>query len=859
MAENSQRDGKVTEFPNFETTSEETKSTPEYSQQCARAIVDKYKRNKAAISPGWKDFFHELRLYGAGRQSTDQYKTFLSGGKSVDSSDGLHTDETKEIARKGWYSIQWDDVFSFLPNLRSQILGHFSSIDQDIRADNIDIDSGATEERKMLELHVDTHPVFSSLINDLKQTANIPIEEPKFIPEGINELEEMLKDGGFKEPYVLKHEQLLQHTENISGWDRFLKPELLSDIIDLGYIFAYVDFDEETCMPKWRYANPQDVIMQYSSENGFKESDYAGVKEQWTISRLKQYKDQIVHKDGHVITEEEFKQIAQSKCGKNNNPDEAEWSNYTKQLDTGQGYDSFKVDVTKTWWIDVEYIKRIKYTNKYGKMRLYDYQDPDEGAYDVKPGVNSFKYKKPFGNNYSLKVDPGERTSIAKQTKRADGFDVVANSPGKISYKAYYNIGKDEQFKKVRLRKLYYCWWIEGTDFCIKYGCMPNQPRYEYIEPLLPLVGYRYPFKSMTFRAMPIENLYAIAAYRLQNAMSKAMQGIYAINTSLLGDNGKKLDPLKVLKAMRENQVLFYKMGINGNVGGTPVPLNYIPGNLGEAIANEVAIMNQCMQWVQDQTGFSLLALGAQPAPEQGKGVMEMSLNTTQKSLLPMMDAMMYMKEELAKRTSSLWQTGIQNDARLRQQAAKIIGEDGVYVLQQAKSLDVQYGIKLVARPDNEIKQAIMQAATISFQNKEITSDERLFIIEQLTSGENPREIRMRLRKMIQKNKKAEHEMGLQNIKAQGEENARLAQVQAQSAEAIKMAELKAADGMARIKAQADIITRNHDSWCKINEIIAQAKVQAGQPVANPLPQEPQPQQAPQQMPPQQIPMQNGS
>jgi hypothetical protein len=168
----------------------------------------------------------------------------------------------------------------------------------------------------------------------------------------------------------------------------------------------------------------------------------------------------------------------------------------------------------------------------------------------------------------------------------------------------------------------------------------------------------------------------------------------------------------------------------------------------------------------------------------------------------------------------------------------------------------------MVARPDSEVKQAIMQAATISFQNKEITSDERLFIIEQLTSGENPREIRMRLRKMIQKNKKAEHEMGLQNIKAQGEENARLAQVQAQSAEAIKMAELKAADAEARIKAMADIITRNHDSWCKINELIAQAKLTAGQPVANPLPamsgqQQPQ-QMPPQQVPPQQIPTQNG-
>jgi hypothetical protein len=210
-----------------------------------------------------------------------------------------------------------------------------------------------------------------------------------------------------------------------------------------------------------------------------------------------------------------------------------------------------------------------------------------------------------------------------------------------------------------------------------------------------------------------------------------------------------------------------------------------------------------------------------------------------------------------------MWQIAIQHDPKVRQEASKVIGDDGVFILQQAKSLDVQYGIKLVARPDNEIKQAIMQAATVSFQNKEITSDERLFIIEQLTSGQNPREIRMKLRKMIQENKKKEEAYKQEAIRVQAQELQKTAQMQAESAERIEAARIKATTQEKLIEAKANILVRDHDSYRKIEEMKAQHKLEMGQEPSNPDPgqQEIAPQNAPQNAPiasqmPQQMPQQ---
>jgi hypothetical protein len=273
--------------------------------------------------------------------------------------------------------------------------------------------------------------------------------------------------------------------------------------------------------------------------------------------------------------------------------------------------------------------------------------------------------------------------------------------------------------------------------------------------------------------------------------------------------------------------------------------------------------MDKCLKWVEDNTGFSGLALGATPSTEQPVGTMQQNLQVTQNSIKPLLTALRYIKEELGKRTSSMWQIAIQHDPKVRQEASKVIGEDGVFILQQAKSLDVQYGIKLVARPDNEIKQAIMQAATVSFQNKEITSDERLFIIEQLTSGQNPREIRMKLRKMIQENKKKEEAYKQEAIRVQAQELQKTAQMQAESAERIEAARIKATTQEKLIEAKANILVRDHDSYRKIEEMKAQHKLEMGQEPSNPDPgqQEIAPQNAPQNAPiasqmPQQMPQQ---
>jgi hypothetical protein len=863
MAENKLGSEETSSYNLFslEETPESEKQTPKYSIDIARSIVDKYRKDRTAIGHSWLSFFQELRSYGAGRQDTNKYKTFLASASTTSAGTDpiVNTENNREAAKKGWYSINWQNVVSFLPNILSQISGSFSSLDWDLKADAIDIDSGAEEEERMISLYIDTHPVTGALINDLKQTANIPIQEQSFIPQDLKELEDMKSDGFFKETYIQQHEKLLQHSENRSNWDRSLKDKLLRDITNLGYPFAYVEFDPETCTPIWRYADPERTIMQYDEDDGFANADYAGVLTSPTISQLKQYRNNIVHKDGHKITEEEFAAIAKRYCKYDTNPDESEWNKYNKSMGSGFLYDPFRIEVAKCWWKDVEYLKRIKYTNRYGKSRLYDYKEPIQGEANVSRGDNDIKYPYSFGENYSLSVEPHPGTSVAKTSKRGDGFNVVANTPGKIKYRAHYNIGKGEELKSVRIRKVYTCHWIVNTDFCIKYGVLENQPRYDYSEPLLPIVGWKYPYKAITYRCVPVEDMYQIAWYRLENGIAKASQGGYAINTSLLGDNGKKLDPLKVLKAWRENQVVFYKMGINGNVGGTPVPISYVPGNLAEIMATEISVMERCMQWVTDQTGFSTLSLGASPTQDQAVGTTQQSLAATQTSLRPMMDALQYIKEGLGRRTSSMWQCILQNDPKAAKEAAKIIGEDGVFMLQQARSSGIQMGIHTVARPDDVIKQEIKQSATISFQNKEITSDERLFIIEQLTSGQNPREIRMKLRKMIQENKKKEEAYKQEAIRVQAQELQKTAQLQAESAERIEAARIKATTQEKLIEAKANILVRDHDSYRKIEEMKAQHKLEMGQEPSNPDPgqQEVAPQNAPiaPQMP-QQIPQQ---
>jgi hypothetical protein len=168
------------------------------------------------------------------------------------------------------------------------------------------MDSGAEEERRMMEVYTNTHPVFGRMINSLKQGAMIPPEEPDYIPEGLQELEDLKAEGLFKSPYTQQHEKLLLHTENVSLWDRFLKDEILNDTMDFGYMFANVDYDDETCTPKWYYREPKDVIMQYSSETGFQNSDFGGWKEKMTLTQLQQYKDHIVDGEGKPITDEDF-------------------------------------------------------------------------------------------------------------------------------------------------------------------------------------------------------------------------------------------------------------------------------------------------------------------------------------------------------------------------------------------------------------------------------------------------------------------------------------------------------------------------------------------------------------------------
>lgn len=824
-------DREFSNFPNAELISWEEKQKPEYSWRVATALFNKFKNNRTQIGYADGTYFDELRMFGRGKQTTARYKTFLSGKYNSTSSLDNESASNSEAYRKGWYNIMWDDVVSFIPTIKDQVKGHFSDMDFDLKANNIDLDSGAEEERRMMEVYVNAKWGF--LFNQLRMQANIPMEEPDYIPEDMKELEDLKSEGGFKAPYIQNIEKLLLHTENISLWDRFLKDKLEEDCTDLGYIFTYPEFDEETCMVKWMYADPKNVIMQYDEDNGFRNSDYAGYLTNIKISQLRQYKDLIRKYDGSEFTEEDFKAVARLNCGKNGNPSEAEWYKFEKSTvyGSGHGYDEFNVRILKCWWKDVDTERRIEYKRSNGNRVLYDYVEPQEGVADS----GDIPFKKSFGgNNYSLDVsdDMGNpiKTGI---NKRPDGFSVNYPRGGKVKYKAEIKLGKKEKMNNLRTRVLFHTWLIVDTDFMIKWGVMPNQARYRYSEPLLPLVGYKMPSKPLVERLVPLANMYQIAWYRFQNGLAKASQGGYAINVGLTAEPGKNTDPRKLIKMWREDQVYFYNAMPGQNMGGTNIPISHVPGNLGDVLEKELLIMDFCMRKAQEITGFSAIAMGATPTSEMAVGVTEQSIMATQKSLMPILDAIRHIKSELGKRTVAMLQTAIQNDEKAAKSYAKVIGEDGVFILKLAKSLDVQYGIDLVARPDTAMKQAILNAANLALQNHQqglpgLTIDEHLYILEQLYGGGNIRELRMKLRRMIQKDAKKIEQQKQEMVKVQNQGLQQMEVLKGKQQQEIENKKLQGLVVSERAKSTGAIQTREHDSKKTIEEEYAKKLIEQG-------------------------------
>jgi hypothetical protein len=761
-------------LPEMESKTEKEKQSASYNRQIVEWLYSMYVRERTEITAEFVDVIDELRAYAAGKQNTDKYKTYFASVSASSTGDTDNTMTAKDYHKKGWLNLDVGDVVSFIPTLLSAIEGTISDNDYEIKADPIDYDSGYEEDKLMHQTYVKNK--FAPLLAAMAQQAGIPMEEAPVLSTDFEELEQFKKDGLFKEPYIRSHEQLLSHTEAFSKWDNNIHPKAKRDLLTFGYAFSHVKYDDATHKVKWEYIDPKNVIMQYSNEEDFSDVDFGGYLKWTTLTELRAKSHMMSDGEKTGITEEEIYELAKDYKGMFGNPELP--SSFSDAKRQNIDYGSYKVLELHGYWRDVDNKKEIVYTKKNGKTRIYDM--PEEG--------------------------------IEK-------------------------LGDREQVRNIRRRRLYRCSWLVGSKWVYNYGLYPNQGIVGK-DPIFPVQGVKLigDTKAIVHRLKMVADVFHISWVRLMNGIGKATEGGYAVDvTRLMMNDPKKFNPLNVIKGFIEGNFFFYKTtGINGmGVAGNPVPIQYVPGNIRELVEPYMQWLQWCVQFAENLTGIPLLMIGATPKTDTAVGVSEMSLQSAQASLRPVLDCSKKLKEQLAEVSSTMVQCIIKYDDIGKAEYEKVIGKANISVIADSTLLPIQMGITLRARPSMAERQTLSQMVDLALENGRngqpgLTPDQAMYVKEQIFAGCNISEIRSVLKKMVEKDRQRLHKEKMEAIDRQGQINQQTVQLQNQTAKQIEQMKQQGMAVEYDLKTRSQMLIDNNKSKNTIDEIIAKVMAQSG-------------------------------
>jgi len=565
--------------------------------------------------------------------------------------------------------------------------GMFDDIDFDIIADAVDADSGEEEENEKWKLWVNTRSPWAQRLLAAKAMAGLVPEQPDFVPDNIEELEMYRQAGAFKSAYAMEMEKLIRHIGDISEWEN-LKAKILDDIIDLNRAFVKADYDSDLKKIVWRYVDAEDMVIQYSKYNDFRDSSFGGEFHEVKISELRKK----MLNEGY--SEDEVRDVAESYCGVYGNPSKTDFESYNNKHAGSYKYDNFTVIEFTYEWIDSDVEKKIRYENKFGKIRILPYNDGQK---------------------------LGKKETLVENTK---------------------------QF-------LYKGSWVIGTNYTYDYGKVYYQPRPRPNKVELTYRGFILTGKSLTAQLYPVYDDIQIGWLQYQNSRAQLFNAGYAVDYRMLNnisDGEKKMDPMEVLKMWKETGILlFMSVGVGQYYkGGASIPVHRIEGGMAQALQDAIGRIQMAFMLIERMTGFSPVALGATPNPEAPVTTTERSLQATHNSMKPMIRGIFDMKNMLAKSTAPRLQQILKYDKEAEKEFIKVIGEGGVEAIKIAQSTAAELGIKLQARPTAQEKTSLLQAAQQAMMPgrdgiRGISIDEYTYILERLNANGNIKEIRLYL------------------------------------------------------------------------------------------------------------------
>ncbi len=755
----------------------------DYCRRWAEGIYTTFVNDKTSWGVSAFEHMNLMRLYAQGDQPVELYQRMMLDEDSTDGALQSYDVSTMSISRvaekEGWLNVLWKPL-SVAPKIINNILGMLDSVDFDIFVDAIDsnsrdLEATAKAKARVLSLNKD-------FLMEFKRASGLPTMEEESVPDNPYELDLIESMDGFKVNYAKGMQKIVRHTMEIAKWDDVLFKKLLTDLMTVRRCATRDYFDHEDKKFKTKYIDVARAGVQYSDDLDFSDGEYAYYCDLMTISELRLLLPEV--------TEEQLLSIAAANYGLFGNPqivsgaqDILSNSNISPSEYT---WNNFYISVFHCEWMDFDLHRAKQYTNRFGKERFIPI------SYD---------------------------TEIAPPTTRDKRRGVTFNE------------------RVTEIRQPYMCSWVVGTEYVFDFGKtyfaarpQPSKPRLSFhfeqlLEPSLIEIIY------------PLLDQFQLTWYKYQNLRAQAIESGFAIDFGMLINladaDGKKYPLPEVLKMWKQTGVLPFMSSRFGNYqGGAVTPVSAIPNNLLVGIQGIQADFNMQFQLMEQITGINPVALGQSPNPEAPVSTTEAALQSTTNVLKPIITATRELKENIAVSLMSKIQAGVKADKTVRKAYELVVGESVLGYIVDAEQDGVQYGMRMVAKPDQLFKQNMAKNISIALQNGRdgkagVDLPEAMLLEERLLRGEDITQLRQDLTFFLARHKRDLERKEKENIMLQNQGLQQLEQVKGQVQEAATRSQAIVAQAGETEKRKTERMIQNYQFLNKLMET-AQREQQSG-------------------------------
>jgi len=657
---------------------------PTYTRQWAMHIYSAFAKGTTGISQRMMSRMDYLRSYAYGQQNPDVYKKYFAVDPQSPTSESVSTavdanaeDRALKKARKHYMDVDFNTIFSPAPKYINHIIGRMMKINLTAGVDAIDPMSGREKEMKKWKTWARSK-VKDSMDNINKIRGIEPQEEPEVLPKSLEELHLFERMGRFKTMYEVGMEKALSFTSQLSEQPEIQK-RVIQDLLTANIGAFETTADSYDGFVKYKYIDPKDLIIEYSSKDGFDKSNYYGYLDSFRIADIR---DKLPH-----VEEEELESLARNYQGLYGNPDTVDKSYY--EAEERWGYDAFNVPVLRFAFITTD---RHYYSTRKGKNGE-DITFRAEGDEEGRPRIRNDK----------------KRTTYPMYMKTIYGGSWIIDSEHVFDYGRIENVPYDVSKKDVRL----------------------------------PINVIKLKGRSVVDAMIPMLDQIQMTYLKLQNNIAKAPPSGLKIDigkTKRITMNGAEFGPMDLIKLYTQSGHMVYDSSMTE---GQIVPqfgaqdpgkaIEQLTGGAGQAINEAIQSWEMAFSAISELTGIDRASTSSKQAPRTSAAETKIAAAGTSDTLAPIANAWV----QLVKRAAECAALRIQSVCVGNPEVySSVIGSASVHAIRQAGSNPpVKYGIMISAKSAEDEAARVMEAAREALRAGTLSFAQFMFVEDIVDSG----------------------------------------------------------------------------------------------------------------------------